>query len=93
MNMPATAVAWWWATATPLDERDGAQLRELAQQHQLTVNTFAQAAWALTLRRMSGDRDVVFRRDCGRAAGGTAADAAHGRAVHQHHRVACRHAG
>ncbi|WP_283776236.1 non-ribosomal peptide synthetase [Pseudomonas syringae] len=45
---------------TRLDERDGAQLRELAQQHQLTVNTFAQAAWALTLRRMSGDRDVVF---------------------------------
>ncbi|NVL43184.1 AMP-binding protein [Pseudomonas syringae pv. actinidiae] len=26
----------------------------------MTVNTFAQAAWALTLRRMSGDRDVVF---------------------------------
>ncbi|UNB65885.1 non-ribosomal peptide synthetase [Pseudomonas syringae pv. helianthi] len=45
---------------TRLDERDGAHLRELAQQHQLTVNTFAQAAWALTLRRMSGDRDVVF---------------------------------
>ncbi|POR61811.1 non-ribosomal peptide synthetase [Pseudomonas syringae] len=45
---------------TRLDEHDGAQLRELAQQHQLTVNTFAQAAWALTLRRMSGERDVVF---------------------------------
>ncbi|WP_122325857.1 non-ribosomal peptide synthetase, partial [Pseudomonas coronafaciens] len=45
---------------TRLDERDGAKLRKLAQQHQLTVNTFAQAAWALTLRRMSGDRDVVF---------------------------------
>ncbi|WP_134929006.1 non-ribosomal peptide synthetase, partial [Pseudomonas protegens] len=45
---------------TRLDARDGAQLRELAQQHQLTVNTFAQAAWALVLRRMSGDRDVLF---------------------------------
>ncbi|AZC27739.1 non-ribosomal peptide synthetase [Pseudomonas sessilinigenes] len=45
---------------TRLDPRDGAQLRELAQQHQLTVNTFAQAAWALVLRRMSGDRDVLF---------------------------------
>ncbi|ORC59228.1 non-ribosomal peptide synthetase [Pseudomonas floridensis] len=45
---------------TRLDVADGARLRELAQQHQLTVNTFAQAAWALTLRRMSGDRDVVF---------------------------------
>ncbi|WP_095155656.1 non-ribosomal peptide synthetase, partial [Pseudomonas sp. Irchel 3E13] len=45
---------------TRLEVKDGARLRELAQQHQLTVNTFAQAAWALTLRRMSGDRDVLF---------------------------------
>ncbi|MGE7956583.1 non-ribosomal peptide synthetase [Pseudomonas sp. NPDC089530] len=45
---------------TRLDARDGAQLRELAQQHQLTINTFAQAAWALVLRRLSGDRDVLF---------------------------------
>jgi len=45
---------------TRLDERDGQRLKELAQRHQLTVNTFAQAAWALTLRRMSGERDVVF---------------------------------
>ncbi|WP_460157480.1 non-ribosomal peptide synthetase [Pseudomonas sp. S2_H10] len=45
---------------TRLDARDGAQLRELAQAHQLTINTFAQAAWALVLRRMSGDRDVLF---------------------------------
>ncbi|WP_248796649.1 non-ribosomal peptide synthetase [Pseudomonas sp. MWU13-2105] len=45
---------------TRLDVRDGARLRELAQQHQLTVNTFAQAAWALLLRRCSGDRDVLF---------------------------------
>ncbi|PIB52873.1 non-ribosomal peptide synthetase [Pseudomonas sp. 2995-1] len=45
---------------TRLDARDGTQLRELAQAHQLTVNTFAQAAWALVLRRLSGDRDVLF---------------------------------
>jgi len=45
---------------TRLDSRDGAQLRELAQAHQLTVNTFAQAAWALVLRRLSGERDVLF---------------------------------
>ncbi|MGY4638738.1 non-ribosomal peptide synthetase [Pseudomonas sp. TE24901] len=45
---------------TRLDARDGAQLLELAQAHQLTVNTFAQAAWALVLRRLSGDRDVLF---------------------------------
>ncbi|PIB44648.1 non-ribosomal peptide synthetase [Pseudomonas sp. 2822-15] len=45
---------------TRLNARDGAQLRELAQAHQLTVNTFAQAAWALVLRRLSGERDVLF---------------------------------
>ncbi|MFP3493448.1 non-ribosomal peptide synthetase [Pseudomonas sp. SIMBA_059] len=45
---------------TRLETRDGAQLRELAQAHQLTVNTFAQAAWALVLRRLSGERDVLF---------------------------------
>ncbi|WP_397458247.1 non-ribosomal peptide synthetase [Pseudomonas asplenii] len=45
---------------TRLDPRDGVRLRELAQQHQLTVNTFAQAAWALVLRRFSGERDVLF---------------------------------
>ncbi|MCE0460111.1 non-ribosomal peptide synthetase [Pseudomonas uvaldensis] len=45
---------------TRLDPQDGARLRELAQAHQLTVNTFAQAAWALVLRRVSGDRDVLF---------------------------------
>ncbi|MDM3888926.1 non-ribosomal peptide synthetase [Pseudomonas sp. BCRC 81390] len=45
---------------TRLAADDGVRLRELAQAHQLTVNTFAQAAWALVLARYSGDRDVVF---------------------------------
>ena len=45
---------------TRLAVDDGVRLRELAQAHQLTVNTFAQAAWALVLARYSGDRDVVF---------------------------------
>ncbi|MBV7545452.1 non-ribosomal peptide synthetase [Pseudomonas sp. PDM26] len=45
---------------TRLDARDSARLRELAQAHQLTINTFAQAAWALVLWRLSGDRDVLF---------------------------------
>ncbi|MFK8329978.1 non-ribosomal peptide synthetase [Pseudomonas sp. BJa5] len=45
---------------TRLGAADGARLRELAQAHQLTVNTFAQAAWALVLSRFSGERDVLF---------------------------------
>ena len=43
-----------------LKPEQGARLRELAQRHQLTVNTFAQAAWALVLRRYSGERDLLF---------------------------------
>ncbi|MFJ4396907.1 non-ribosomal peptide synthetase [Pseudomonas sp. NPDC089396] len=45
---------------TRLEASDGVRLRELAQAHQLTINTFAQAAWALVLARYSGDRDVAF---------------------------------
>ena len=45
---------------TRLAVSDGVRLRELAQAHQLTVNTFAQAAWALVLARYSGERDVAF---------------------------------
>ncbi|HEX8592566.1 MAG TPA: non-ribosomal peptide synthetase [Pseudomonas sp.] len=45
---------------TRLDAQDGQRLKDLAQRHQLTVNTFAQAAWALVLRRVSGERDLVF---------------------------------
>ncbi|WEZ87158.1 non-ribosomal peptide synthetase [Pseudomonas sp. NyZ480] len=45
---------------TRLEVGEGVRLRELAQAHQLTVNTFAQAAWALVLARYSGDRDVAF---------------------------------
>ncbi|MFI8376818.1 non-ribosomal peptide synthetase [Pseudomonas helleri] len=45
---------------TRLEVQDGVRLRELAQQHKLTINTFAQAAWALVLRRYSGERDVLF---------------------------------
>ncbi|MGC9741597.1 non-ribosomal peptide synthetase [Pseudomonas sp. P1B16] len=45
---------------TRLQVSDGVRLRELAQAHQLTINTFAQAAWALVLARYSGDRDVAF---------------------------------
>lgn len=35
-------------------------LQSLAQQHQLTLNTLVQAAWALLLSRYSGETNVVF---------------------------------
>lgn len=37
-----------------------ARLQDLARQHQLTLNTFVQGAWALLLGRYSGEQDVVF---------------------------------
>lgn len=37
-----------------------ATLQSLARQHQLTLNTLVQAAWALLLSRYSGEEDVVF---------------------------------
>ncbi|MEG5139388.1 MULTISPECIES: non-ribosomal peptide synthetase [unclassified Microcoleus] len=35
-------------------------LQSLAKQHQLTLNTLVQAAWALLLSRYSGEEDIVF---------------------------------
>jgi amino acid adenylation domain-containing protein len=37
-----------------------AALHSAARQHQLTLNTLVQAAWALLLSRYSGEEDVVF---------------------------------
>ena len=38
----------------------GAALQAFARQHQITINTLAQGAWALALARYSGESDVVF---------------------------------
>ncbi|MDF0729431.1 amino acid adenylation domain-containing protein [Pseudomonas entomophila] len=45
---------------TWLSSEQSAQLLESANQHRLTVNTFVQAAWALTLHHHSRSRDIVF---------------------------------
>jgi NRPS condensation-like uncharacterized protein len=36
------------------------QLQSLAKEHQLTLNTLVQGAWALLLSRYSGETDVIF---------------------------------
>jgi amino acid adenylation domain-containing protein len=46
--------------AIHLTESLTSQLQSLAQQHQLTLNTLLQGAWALLLSRYSGETDVVF---------------------------------
>jgi NRPS condensation-like uncharacterized protein len=43
-----------------LSEAVTSALQSLAQQHQLTLNTIVQGAWALLLSRYSGEEDVVF---------------------------------
>jgi len=45
---------------TQLSREQTQQLQATAQRLQLTVNTLVQAAWALTLHRYSGERDVLF---------------------------------
>ncbi|HIK04553.1 MAG TPA: amino acid adenylation domain-containing protein [Trichormus sp. M33_DOE_039] len=46
--------------AIRISEKTTAMLQSLAQQHQLTLNTLVQGAWALLLSRYSGESDVVF---------------------------------
>ena len=43
-----------------LDAGETAQLAERARQHQLTINTFMQAAWALLLMRHGGVDEALF---------------------------------
>ncbi|MDZ5604327.1 amino acid adenylation domain-containing protein [Pseudomonas sp. RP23018S] len=45
---------------TWLSTAQSAQLLEAANRHRLTVNTFVQAAWALTLHQHSRSHDIVF---------------------------------
>lgn len=45
---------------TQLSSATTSALQALAQQHQLTVNTFIQGAWALLLSRYNGENDIVF---------------------------------
>ncbi|MBD2201082.1 amino acid adenylation domain-containing protein [Calothrix sp. FACHB-1219] len=46
--------------AIRLSEKTTAMLQSLAQQHQLTINTLVQGAWAILLSRYSGESDIVF---------------------------------
>lgn len=43
-----------------LSQETTAALQQLVKEHQLTLNTLVQAAWALTLSRYSGQTDVIF---------------------------------
>lgn len=45
---------------TQLSKSKTAALQSLASQHQLTLNTIVQGAWALLLSRYSGQEDVIF---------------------------------
>src|SRR5579871_2714396 len=47
-------------TEIVLSPQLSATLTHQAQQHQITLNTLAQGAWAVVLARYSGERDVVY---------------------------------
>ena len=53
-----------------LSEAVTSALKSLSQEHELTINTLVQGAWALLLSRYSGEEDVVFgaTRACRRSA-------------------------
>jgi hypothetical protein len=63
------APAGYATQGTALSEASTATLRQVAQQHGLTLNTLVQAAWAILLSRYSGQADVVFGaiRSCRRS--------------------------
>ena len=45
---------------TCISEKRTARLQRIAREHKLTLNTFAQGAWAMLLNRYSSEEDVVF---------------------------------
>lgn len=49
---------------TRLSEQATSALQTLARQHQLTINTILQGAWALLLSRYSREQDIVFGITC-----------------------------
>jgi natural product biosynthesis luciferase-like monooxygenase protein len=56
------------------------RLRQIASEHGLTINTFVQVAWALTLSHFSGEQDVVFgaARACRKSSAAGGVDGADG---------------
>ena len=65
LNLPATsrrvpATRRYGECRKEVSKETTAMLRQLARQHQLTLSTFIQAAWALLLTRYSNKDSVVF---------------------------------
>ncbi|HEY0601395.1 MAG TPA: amino acid adenylation domain-containing protein [Herpetosiphonaceae bacterium] len=54
---PSTAYSNQWLV---LPSEEGEALRAMARQHQLTLNTVLQSAWALLLGHYTGESDIVF---------------------------------
>jgi amino acid adenylation domain-containing protein len=56
----ATEEAEYASQRDKLSRETTQDLRSLAREHQLTLNTVVQGAWALLLSRYSGEKDIVF---------------------------------
>jgi amino acid adenylation domain-containing protein len=59
-NGPAAATQVYREEQIHLSRETSNALRAIARQHQLTLNTIFQGAWAILLSRYCGARDVVF---------------------------------
>jgi amino acid adenylation domain-containing protein len=57
---PGAAVREYGRLSLPIPDPQLAAMRDMVRHHKLTLNTLAQAAWALVLARQSGEDDVVF---------------------------------
>ena len=56
----ATGPAAYTERLNPLSEAETTALQRLARDHQVTINTLVQAAWAVLLARATGEQEVVF---------------------------------
>jgi surfactin family lipopeptide synthetase C len=61
---PAAAKCAYAEQDLHLSPLETTQLQQWAKQHQLTLNTLVQGAWAILLNRYSDDRDIVFGVVC-----------------------------
>ncbi len=60
IDCPASAKPDYAELDAPLNSKQLDALQHMARQHNLTLNTLVQGAWALVLSRYSGHDDVVF---------------------------------
>ena len=60
VGRPDSERGFWQSDWSASHRRRTLELRKLAEEHQVTLNTLLQGVWALLLSRYSGKEEVVF---------------------------------